>query len=209
MRLASAIALFLSGLGLCTACSSETPSETTTDASLAPSGHTARQLESVKTALTKINRTDVDIPNVVRVVKTSEQFPLIAMCLQEAGWNNVQIGEDGSLNTGMIPEGQFDDYELQSVICSAKYPVSDEVFAPLTEQELQAIYAHQTGPLTVCLQEKGYVVPDAPSFQKWRRDYTSGSPTMWDPFAGTHETSPDEFNQLKKECDTLELRPDL
>ncbi len=131
----------------------------------------------------------------MRFVELQEWPNVISACLNEVGFATTV--EDGGINYSG-DTSQQKAYDLARYTCKAMFPIEPKYLVPLDAGKLSALYDDYTTRLVPCLEERGVVVPAAPSRQTFIDSYYSG--TTWEPYANTHTLSEDEWRKLNLEC---------
>ncbi|WP_395641000.1 hypothetical protein [Pseudolysinimonas sp.] len=118
---------------------------------------------------------------VVRYIDLPESATVLAGCMVDSGWPDVRATPDNGVESGTIPAGQEEAYDLAMYVCHASYPLDLKYIRPLTEEQKSALYAYLRDELAPCLEAEGFNVSDAPSEQAFLESYdeTGG----WDIYA--------------------------
>lgn len=113
----------------------------------------------------------------LRAVRPTEQLPLIADCMNDAGWVNVSTS-GGGLQVADVP-GQENALNLALYTCFAQYPLSGKYLAAPSEDDWRELYDYYTSELAPCLRGLGEEIPTSPSFPSWLATTAEGD--YWNP----------------------------
>jgi hypothetical protein len=134
----------------------------------------------------------------VRIVTDEEWAPAIAGCMNELGFPDVEAMDDGSVVSGEVSASQRQAYDFASYECNVRYPVDPKFSEPLTNEQIDNLYAYYKDTLAPCLEDQGYQISPAPSLQTFRQTYNSGP---WLPYAEVvASVTPDELQDLYDVC---------
>jgi hypothetical protein len=144
---------------------------------------------------------DADVPEldeieVVRAITLDEADQVYGDCLNEAGID-ATVTEDGLRVE--VAAGQDYSYRLESLICHARYPLQDK-FNSLSQDQIGRLYDYQTGPLTECLNDAGFSVPDPPTKQSFVEQY--GSSVPWTAYQEVNVTE-QAWQDINEQCPQL------
>lgn len=103
-------------------------------------------------------RPDVDI---VLVDDEQQAATGYVACMHNSGWVDVKLEDDGSIDSGAIPSGQYVSYGVADYTCTARN--FWEQPSPLDEAGIERLYDHQVDYVIPCLVEKGHQVANFPS----------------------------------------------
>jgi hypothetical protein len=188
------------------ACAAPTP-EATSPSSVATSpaegsGSVADQLDAywdyVSGRVNGADRPDVEL---VRLVDPYEWPQVQAECMHGEGFPDVAILPDGGLQPGLSDEAQESAYLLSRYVCTAKYPIDPKYAAPLTAEQIGAVYDYYLDDLVPCLEDNGYSVPEPPSREVFEENFAG---ERWSPYAEVFGADPsipiDEYYRVSAEC---------
>jgi hypothetical protein len=126
-------------------------------------------------------------------------------CMHDAGFADVTVGDDQSIQSGSIPTAQSQDYDVAMYACGVMFPLDPKYSEPLTNRQVDLLYRYYKDSLAPCLEKQGYTISAAPSLQVFEQSYQSGP---WLPYAQVADSvTPEQLTALKKICP--ELPPDL
>lgn len=118
-------------------------------------------------------------------------------CLSELGWP-VSIGEDSSVKTGTIPDGQDQAYQSDVDGCLKQFGY-DQPPPSLSDEQLRELYPHVLWEWK-CLNEGGYNPASPPSEQAYIDGYHDNGGT-WSPFSQYTGSLPeDKLRDLFNDC---------
>lgn len=113
-----------------------------------------------------------DVPKpettVIRTVELDEWAAVVADCLHEAGFPDVQAEADGGLSW---ETSQADAFALAKYICSEQYPLDPKYSVQVTDEQLGELYDYLTIVQVPCLEALGFDIPDAPSRTRFVETY--------------------------------------
>lgn len=82
-------------------------------------------------------------------------------CMHDAGWPGVRLVDDGSIESGDIPAGQYTSYGIADYTCTAQNLLKTP--SPMDESGIERLYDHQVDYVIPCLAEQGHQVANFPS----------------------------------------------
>ena len=141
-------------------------------------------------------------PEVARIrFVTPEEWPQTqADCLHESGFPDVVVLPDGGIEPEGLTDAQMESYLMARYTCTAMYPIDPKFTAPLTPEQIGAVYDYYLDDLIPCLEAEGYAVPEPPSRALFLDTYLTD---QWQPytevFTGAN-VSQDEFYRVSQKC---------
>ena len=133
--------------------------------------------------------------SIIRLVALFEWPDVIAQCMNDAGYDNVN-SVDGGLEVRDVPEAQRSAMALAQFICEAQYPTDPKFNVPLNESQLSYLFDYLKNEQKPCLEEAGYTISDPPSEQKFIESYynTGG----WSPYSEL--PTGNTINEMESSC---------
>jgi hypothetical protein len=129
-----------------------------------------------------------DVPKpettVVRTVDRDEWDQVIAECLHEAGFPDVQADPEGGLSW---QTSQAEAFALAMYVCQAQFPLDPKYDVQVTDEQLGKLYDYLTLVQVPCLEALGFDIPEAPSKARFVETYFDAP--EWLPY--TAVTSPE------------------
>ncbi|AWB90093.1 hypothetical protein C2138_11565 [Salinibacterium hongtaonis] len=142
-----------------------------------------------------------EFPNAVRPVVdkirfvTLDEWPTVsAKCRTDEGF--PASGEGGGVSQH-VPEGQEEATEIATYRCAAKYPVDPRFTVALNDSQMSFLYKYFLDTLTPCLEDEGYEIAQAPSFQSFSSSF--GTADGWTPYSDVMSTVED-WEELNAKC---------
>lgn len=147
-------------------------------------------------------RPDVDL---VRFVGRDDYDAVTLDCLREQG---VDARRDGYGVSTTVPKGAEMRYEVAWFACDVQYPLDPSVTQAYTDAELRYIYQYFVGPLSSCLIDRGYAVPDPPAFADFVDTWWTAD--SWSPYRDLAERNAEAFEATRAACPPMptDLRQD-
>ena len=136
-------------------------------------------------------RPDVDIE---RTIQQSDWAPVMVECLHDEGFVDVALGDDGTFSL-TSDNSQLQPYDLATYVCSARFPLSANVYRPFNEKQLDFLYSYYVDDLVSCLEVEGYAVEGVPSRQAFFEN-----PGGWAPYSGIPYTGDAEWKRINEAC---------
>ena len=123
---------------------------------------------------------DPPIIDVVEEVSPGDQLERVVSCMQEAGWADVHVENDGI----RYPRHADDPDQRQAIglalyTCYARFPVTTEFLHP-TDAMCRRLYDYFTDELAPCLRSHGYDISPAPPWEHWLHALRQDQ-EYWDP----------------------------
>ncbi|WP_127130265.1 hypothetical protein [Georgenia sp. SYP-B2076] len=147
--------------------------------------------------------TDPPDVDVVRWVNPEDASDIAVECLRDAGFPVKQ--EADGYSYGSNEEDQQDAYFLASYVCNARYPVRLDIDRPLSDEELDAVYAHLEDVFLPCAAEHGYAGLSTPSREEYARAMQGETlDPVYLQLTREHHLTGSELERLLERC---QLRP--
>lgn len=141
---------------------------------------------------------DTPIPELVRWVTDHEAPPLIATCLQEAGFDVELLA--GMISFDNVPEDQGSAAQIAQWKCQAQYSTDPRGQLPLTDAQFRMLYDYDTTTMRDCLDSHGIFVDTAPNFEIWLEDLRNGEGWSAWSYVDLSEVGPVVWNELEEDC---------
>lgn len=116
----------------------------------------------------------------VRFVTPEEWAAVTAECMTAAGFT-ATVSDDGGVEYGGIPVDQAVALDLASLECRLQHPMDPRYSAPLSAYQIQYLYEYYVYDLVPCLEDEGFDIDEAPSFQVYAETYDTEE--MWTPYS--------------------------
>lgn len=138
--------------------------------------------------------------SVVRRHNTVEWAEVQSRCLQDAGYA-VEKMQDGGVSFARVTI-QDQDFHVARYACEAQFPPEPHTLLPPSDADLESTYTYLTGPLTDCLEARGFPVPEPPSLDTFiDQQRSAASRVTWSPYAEVSQYVPqDEWLRLNEAC---------
>ena len=139
------------------------------------------------------------LPDVVRTTTPDDAADVWIGCMEDSGFP-ITVYEDGGYGWEAPSPALAKDYDVAFYLCQAQYPPDPKYYQPWNVEQLEVLYAYQTGEVTDCLTELGYPPPPPPSQEKFISDYRNRVSPRWWVFDGVPEHDLSVFRQVELSC---------
>ena len=111
----------------------------------------------------------------------ADQGPFLASCLTDAGFT-VTLRQTGDFDVE-YSDAQESAYGEAQYRCQAMYPMRAPLTDPPPEEYVRELYEYRSEVLVECFAEYGYIIDDAPSWEKFRDDTYAQNGEQWNPWS--------------------------
>ncbi len=140
-------------------------------------------------------------PKFVKLTTPDSWADATVGCMHDAGFTDVTVGDDESIQSGSIPTAQSKNYDVALYACGVMFPLDPKYSEPLTNRQVDLVYKYYKNSLAPCLVKQGYPISAPPSLQVFEQSYESGP---WLPYAEVvNNVTPAQLTALKKVCPEL------
>lgn len=141
---------------------------------------------------------EVVVPEVdrVRYVTPEEWAPALAACLTSEGFETTTHA-DGGIRVGTIPPEQAEAQAIAVFSCSLRYPVDPQHAVPLNDDQLYYLYDYFLSELVPCLEESGYSISAAPTWQVFQETFHSAP---WSPYDDVSPIDEGDWLAINEDC---------
>jgi hypothetical protein len=137
----------------------------------------------------------------VRFVELNEWGTAQARCMQDQGFDSRPTVDGGGVLHGDVPSDQMDAHWQATYRCRIAYPVHPRFHLPLTDEQIRVIYDYFVNELVACLEDEGYEVAPAPSWETFRSQWDHpGGPGWWEPHDSVQPPSREEDMRIMEKC---------
>jgi hypothetical protein len=126
----------------------------------------------------------LEVPTDAEFVRFLElgEFPSVyAECLREQGFDAELSPDGGGLIQDSVPPDQHSAHLRAFYRCQVRYPVHPRFSLPLTDGQVRVLYDYFVESLVGCLEDEGYEVSPAPSFETFLAEWRSPH-HAWEPY---------------------------